>query len=359
MKKKLELVFKKLLLKVLTLVSKKPKSGSIPESNAIRKVLVIRLNRIGDALVTTPLIAQIKKQNKFLVDVLADEKNYFVFQNSPDVNKLFVYRKGFKFLYDTIRLLNAQDYDIVIDSHDDTSFTVSMLTKLINADYKIALTKENESLFSETITRPDSSKVHVVERILELTKLLGFEADKSTARIAFFPSEAAKQKTAEFVEKRFKDKKFVLGINISAGNEARSWGIANYRKMVEELQKRNIDVVLLSTTRDLKYAFRIYNERDKIFYSPKYEEFVAIMPHLDLLFSPDTSTVHMASMYGVPVFGLYVKYNTKDCIWSPYNTEYDCIVTEESNLWGVSYDKVVSKFFPFLEAQMNKKLAKV
>ena len=91
MKKKLEIVFKKLLLKVLTLVSKKPKSGSIPESNAIRKVLVIRLNRIGDALVTTPLIAQIKKQNKFLVDVLADEKNYFVFQNSPDVNKLFAH----------------------------------------------------------------------------------------------------------------------------------------------------------------------------------------------------------------------------------------------------------------------------
>ncbi|HVO73544.1 MAG TPA: hypothetical protein VMT35_05950, partial [Ignavibacteriaceae bacterium] len=58
--KKLEYIFKNLLLKLLILFSSfRSRSGSKKE---FKRVLFIRLNKIGDALVTTPLIQEVKSR---------------------------------------------------------------------------------------------------------------------------------------------------------------------------------------------------------------------------------------------------------------------------------------------------------
>jgi len=87
--------------------------------------------------------------------------------------------------------------------------------------------------------------------------------------------------------------------------------------------------------------------------SKEFDTFAAGISKLNFLFTPDTSVVHIASIYKIPVFGLYVKYNTQDMIWSPYNTEFDCIVTEEPTLKNISFEEVINKFIPFLERNIN------
>jgi len=354
MTKKIELFFKSLFLKILIGSAQKKTENKLPVITPQTKVLFIRLNRIGDALVTTPLIAQVKEKTGCMVDILADQKNYFVFQNLPVKQNVFVYRKGLKALRELIVDLNGRKYDIVVDTHDDVSFTVGLIVRLVRAPYKFALHKMNAALFTHTVPKPDPEKVHVVERIMQLTSLFGFPPDLQSARVVYEPLAASKQKAADFIAKRFPGENFIVGINISAGSEARFWGRERYQKLVKALHEKGIAIVLLSTTRDLKHAFMIYEEREKIFYTPKFDEFAAIMAHLNLLFSPDTSTVHLASIYGVPVFGLYVKYQTKDMIWSPFGSNFDCVVTEEPTLVNMSFDKVFPRFMDFLEKQRNK-----
>ncbi len=86
-----------------------------------------------------------------------------------------------------------------------------------------------------------------------------------------------------------------------------------------------------------------------------FDKFAAGILELDMLFSPDTSAIHIASIKRIPVFVLYVKYKTEDMIWSPYNTDFNCIITEESNLVNVSFEEVNKKFIPFLEKHLNAK----
>ncbi len=346
--KNAEIFFKNRLLKFLLISAKQNQNLPLPEITRQTKVLFIRLNRIGDALVTTPLITAIKEKTGCIIDILADEKNYFVFRNHPAHRKLFVYEKGVKPTRELIARLNQENYDIIVDTHDDVSFTVSLLCRLIQSPYKFALQKENAGLFSHTIEKPNPETMHVVERVLKMSTLFGFEADTETARVVYEPEEESKQKVKDFFHSRFPESKFIVGVNISAGSEARFWGTDKYRKLILELKKDNFDVVLLATTRDLKHAFRITDERDKIFYTPKFDEFVAVMQHLNILFSPDTSTVHLASIYSVPVFGLYVKYNTNDMIWSPYGSKFDGIITNAPTLMGIPFDEVYSKFREFL-----------
>lgn len=347
--KKTELFFKDFLLNMLLATAAKKIGRALPQINAETRVLFIRLNRIGDALVTTPLIAQVKEKWGCRIDILADQKNYFVFQNLPARDNVYIYRKGFQPLMELIGELNDNNYDIIVDTHDDVSFTVSSIVRLLKAPYKFALKKKNAKLFTHTVKKPDPQKVHVVERIIKLAELFSFQPDLQQTHVVYEPLPESKHKAAEFVQKHFAGKNFIVGINISAGSEARYWGNERYRKLVAELKSQNIDVMLLSTTRDLKHAFMIFDERDKIFYTPKFDEFVAIMAHLSALFSPDTSTVHLASIFRIPVFGLYVKYQTKDMIWSPYGSDFDACITEEPNLMNMSFEEVFPRFLSFLE----------
>ena len=73
-----------------------------------------------------------------------------------------------------------------------------------------------------------------------------------------------------------------------------------------------------------------------------------------MLFTPDTSIVHIASAFCKPVFGIYVKYNTKDKIWSPYKSSFDCIITQNPTLENVRFESVIERFIPFLKKSIDE-----
>ena len=351
--KKIEKLTKPLLLNLALLFSRKPESTGKLELSPNDKILLIRLNRIGDALVTTSFIEQLKEQTSCTIHVLADEKNYFVFSKVPSVSKTIIFRKGWQELRSLLKTLRAENYKVIVDLHDDVSTTVSMVILQLAVPFKFGLKKQNSKIFTATIPKPDASITHVVDRNLELLKLFGITPDRTKAGIKYYPAPSAITKAAEFIKNRFPEKKFTLGINISAGDNARFWGAAHYRELIKFLKQYDVNIIILSTTRDLVNAFRIYEDRSKIFYTPSFDEFAAIMSQLDMLFSPDTATIHLAAIYKIPVFGLYVKYQTNDIIWSPFGSDFSCVITEQPNLLDVTVEEVLEKFKPFLEKYLE------
>jgi ADP-heptose:LPS heptosyltransferase len=74
-----------------------------------------------------------------------------------------------------------------------------------------------------------------------------------------------------------------------------------------------------------------------------------------LLITPDTSVIHLASAYSVPVFGLYVHFNTDEMIWKPYNSDFECVITKERTLDSIYYEEVERKLKIFLEKHLPTK----
>jgi ADP-heptose:LPS heptosyltransferase len=352
--KRFEYLLKNLLLHIFLFFRHRKTGGDLPNLKPDDKLLFIRLNRIGDALVTTALLKTVKDTTGCTVHILAGEKNYFVFKNVPEVDEVFTYRKGFSSLRTIIKTLNAQRYKIIVDTHDDVSTTVSFLISMIRAPFVFGLRKKNKKIFTHTVPKPDAVHVHIVERILALASLFGIPQEQYARGVFFTPSDTAKEKADDFIKKHFHPDKFILGINISAGSDARYWGTANYREFANHLKQFDIQLTLLSTTRDLKRAFHIFDERSAIYYTPVFEEFAAIMPHLDMLFSPDTSTIHLAAVHHVPIFGLYVQYKTNDMIWYPYGSDYDYLLTKRSDLSAIKPEEALEKFIPFLQKHLHR-----
>ncbi|MGQ9797939.1 MAG: glycosyltransferase family 9 protein [Ignavibacterium sp.] len=331
------------------------RNSSNPAITSNKKILFVRLNRIGDALVSTPLIDLIKKKTGCIIYVLADKKNHFVFSNNPHINGLIVFEKGLKGFISVIKFIKNEQIDVMVDLHDDVSTTVTYLFAIANVKYKFGLNKINNEIYTHTVQRLDSSSNHIIDRILKLSELFDISYTKDEIKIGYYPKAENLNFAKEIIDQKFPEKKFLVGINISAGSDARFWGVECFKEIVELLKKYDCNILLFADLKDYDKAKSIIDEKFIYPVSKDFDKFVVGVLQVDLLFSPDTSAIHIASMKSIPVFGLYVKYKTQDMIWSPYNTDFDCIITEEPTLKNITVEEVKQKFIPFLEKHINAK----
>ncbi len=351
--KKFEYYLKNLLLNLLLLFNKRKNNDSNNVSD-YSKILFIRLNRIGDALITTPLLHEAKSKLNSKIFVLADRKNYMAFNNNPDIDKLIIFEKGIKGFLSVIRLIRKEKIETIVDTHDDISTTVSFLLALANSKNKFGLEKANKKIYTKTIPQLNRQNNHIINRVLELTKLFNLETDHANAKVQYFPSKKSLTKTKIFLEDNYFQSKFLVGINISAGSKARFWGVDNYKMLLKYFSQFEVNIILLSSPTDLELVKEISEGNYQYYFSSEFDEFTAMISKLNFLFTPDTAAVHIASAFGVPTFGVYVKYNTNDMIWSPYNTKFDCVMTEEPNLNNVTFDLVLIKLKIFFEGLLVK-----
>jgi len=353
--KKIEILLRNILLKLLLLFNPVKKDFTKPVINSHSNLLFIRLNRIGDALVTTPLIYEIKKQIGCKVYVLADKKNHFIFRNNPSIDEVIIFDKGIKGILNINKIIKEKNINALIDLHDDVSTTVSFITALARVQYKFALRKASASLYTNLVDRLDSQNNHVIDRVMQMASLFNITFNRNEIAVKYFPSEKESQIAKKQIEFMNPAKKFLVGINISAGSEARFWGVENYTNLLKFISKYDVKIVIFSSKLDEHFAKQIADENDLYPLTENFDNFAAAIMNLNFLITPDTSVVHIASIKNIPVFGLYVKYKTSDMIWSPYNTDFDCVLTEESNLKNITSDEVKIKLIPFLEKHINAK----
>ena len=150
--KKIEIFLKNILLRILLVFSGRKNEKNQENQNKFKSTLFIRLNRIGDALVSTPLLHEIKKNVGCRVYLL------------PDIDELIVFNKGIKGISEVLKFIKEHNIDTVVDLHDDVSTTVSFIVALSKAKNKFGLKKDNEIIYTKTVEKPDHTKIHVVDR---------------------------------------------------------------------------------------------------------------------------------------------------------------------------------------------------
>lgn len=318
-----------------------------PSFSADTCLLFIRLNKIGDALVTTPLLQAVKRTLGCRITVLADRRNSFVFKDCPHVDRVITFRKGLAGMLAVQKLTKQERFDAVIDCHDDVSTTVTYLVAMAHAKYKFGLKRPTEEVYTHTTPRPSPASTHIVDRLLALGSLLGVPTADDELNINYQPTDKSIANAERFLEEYLPNRKFLVGINISAGSVARFWGVDRFRKLVALFEEYGVSILILTIGRDIDAANAIADGNHPVYCTGDFNQFAAMISQLDFLFTPDTSIVHLGSAYRIPQFGIYVKYQTTDHIWSPYLGEFDCVVTEEGSFVNLEFETVAAKLRPF------------
>ncbi len=327
-------------------------SEPAPVFNAsnIKKILVLRQDRIGDVLVSVPILKKIREVlPEAKIDVLLSHRNFGAKRAfEPFCNTFFKYGRNLKENIFLLRKLRHQKYDLVIDLYDNASTTSSLVVKLSKPKYSLGIEKANAHVYSHLVPLLNKQEYHIVERIANLLLAFGVPNDSKKLKLAYNLSEEDKQ-TAE--QQMGKKTNFRFGINLSGSNRNKFWGLENHISLINKLSSSRPDYeIVCFGTGDYAYEMNQIQEKTKAKIAPKVgsmHEWSCLLSTVDMLLTPDTAAVHLAASWQLPAICLY-EVSGKEFAglpWTPYNSPHVMLSTDSGSLSNIKVNDVLYNIY--------------
>lgn len=354
--KKLELWFRRVSRKFLQssdgiLVSKPELSFKLPKNP---KILLLRQDKIGDALISFPVIRLLRQHFPTAeIDILLGSANFTTKRAlSGYIYNAWLFNKKISALIALIFLLRRRRYDVVIDLLDKASSTSAFLARFSGARNSIGFDHENREAYSHRVSALDRQTTHIVERTAQVLLPFGINPKTEDLSLEFPLSDELLQKAAHRLGA--KTKKWRVGVNIAASSRERFWGIENFISFLctTTIKFPQCEFVIFAPTEYAQEQTAICHSTES---SPapiahSFDEFAALLYECDAIFTPDTSAVHLASAWKKPAVVLFVDSSreTHGIPWTPYNSPFIGVFTQEKNLSAISPDAVLDAFVKLL-----------
>ena len=332
----------------LFLVKRKKYQSKIHSSQPLN-ILLIHFGTIQQALSVTPLLTVLSKKLKCSISVLQNQQNTHVFNNNEFVNLSLIFKNEPRAILNTLRKLYSYKFDVVINTHEDINQNASLITGLLRVRYKIGFIKNDYKLYTHALDIKDQNKVHLIDRILDITDAFEIYFSKSDLNVHYLPSSNATMIVENFIIKHDLNYKMTVLINLTGNDGIGYWGTDKYKKLIKYLGNYNINVILTASIEDIDEAELIGKDKYLIFYDTEFDIFSELVRNVDFIFSPDSYVVQLASAFKIPIFCLFVQHKSNEMINVPYNSDFDFALTEKNNFRDISYGKVLNSFIPYFD----------
>ena len=325
------------------------KSTLIPlNDQSVESVLIMRYDRIGDMIVTTPLIHVLRRlYPSARIMVLASEANFDVIAQNPDVDEVITFPKPLFARLAVLRRLRARKISMVVDLYHDLIWHAIIAIRLINPLWVSSSFKNNRyGVSARSLSLYDvMSKVDITHSISEIylgiATALGAQLNESDYLYRLNPSSEQMEWADTYVKQGFN-----VGINLFGSRPNMRLKKDDCIEVCQQIlmNKPDAHILLLST-------HQTFSEMEEIRQKLKNDHVVTVLPkdnimfvaglirRLDLLISPDTSLVHIACAFKIPLVAIYVNSPALFAHWHPKHPTgcFKVIFsTEEKSLQGYS-----------------------
>jgi len=316
----------------------------------IKKILIVRLGKIGDIVVTSFVFEVLKKTYPHLeIHLFTLDSNRDVLKYNPSLTKVFYTKKNISLYLRLIELRN-EHFDMILDFNDNPSTTSALIFKFVRGRFKAGYNfSKYERYINYKITPLMKEKSHIVERMNNFLIQLGIETDEKFVKPFFFVG-SQELSEVEFELASIRMNKQLIAINISAGAKIRYWDIEKWKELLHSIndEYKNFTFFLLSTVEDQVMKHRLAESiRGVNCIAGKLssiQHFAAYIKSSNLLITPDTSAVHIASAFGIPTLALYPNPDWNYISWQPYHVAHRSIKSSSENVNDISVEEVFTKF---------------
>jgi ADP-heptose:LPS heptosyltransferase len=282
----------------------------------VTRILVLSLSGIGDTLMATPLLHELRLQYPTAaIDVLvlwagAAE----LLRGNPHVHEVvrhdFLGRSGFSSLARCLAL-RGRRYDLSINTHTQGRRGYRLIARLIGARERLSHEYENHSWpdrWLVTRSTPQDYSVHVMENNARLLGLLGLTPRLARPGYEVFLSDAERRWAADWLQEHGLAGRAWLGVHAGSGGTKnlalRRWPVDRYVAFLRQWRARHpgVPVVLFGAREEqpLHAAFRGAGAEFLEAATPGLREAMALVGHAGGFLSVDTVFMHVAAAMGVP-----------------------------------------------------------
>jgi heptosyltransferase-3 len=175
------------------------------------KILVIKFRNIGDVLLTTPLIKNLKlNYPDSKIDVVVNEGTESMLKYNPNINQVFTYNRGYfkslpkikRFIEEFKFLKSFKDYDMVINTTEGDRG--AFIAKFSKAKIKIGYPVKKNLYLKNTFTHPMPKPIlirHIIENNLDAIRVMDQKIFEK--KVEIFWNENDKKKVDSLVPNEF------------------------------------------------------------------------------------------------------------------------------------------------------------
>lgn len=317
---------------------------SLPRGERLERVLLMRQDRIGDMVMTLPLIRKLREVHGLRsVGIVASESNRIVLKHEEGVDLFVCGKAPADFVSSLIRV---RDYapDAAVDMHMHDSTTSMLYALASGARWRLHVDRDNRLPFNVRVPAPFDG--HIMDAFSGLLSGLGRPIDPVGADREVRYSQEEMWFARRFWEASDPSPGDCAAVNISAGGPDRDWGTERYAAVCRDLLSMGLVPLILSSPSDRSKAEGIGIRAGGALVppaTPTILHLAALLRGTALLISPDTSVIHLAASMGVPVVGMYLPRDPSLPEWYPWNVPCRVITSESAeSLGSIGPDRVSS-----------------
>lgn len=311
----------------------------------INKILVIRVDGIGDLLNSTPAIALLRENYPSAeITVLARPLNAAVLIGNPDVDRILMFDRdgehsGILARLQFYRELRRERFQLAVAMQ--TAMWSHLVAFLSGATYRLG---RYQKRFRSTLTHAWRGKyrkgeTHEVDRNLELVRLICAGEGKRELIFELSSDEIAAAE-AQLASLGIGKDAFLIGIHPGGSSFDKRWPEKQYAEFADRLSRQyNATVLLLRGPEEAELVRNIQAamQSDAITYAPEtIRELGAMLFCCDLVVCNDSGPMHLAAALAVPTVAIFGP--TDHVAWHPLS-ENAAIVRRDMPCWPCSAHK--------------------
>lgn len=375
---------KRIAAALLRLIAARPQGQPKLKPEMLSRILLVRYDKIGDMVITTPLIQALHRvAPQARIDVLASRANAPLIEKDPRIHRIHLWEKSLLKRIRVIRECRRQRYDLTLQLVLWRTTLPGLLAGLLTPAGRVVSrdSANNRDLFNHTV--PIDASQHYARQVFNFfagsLDLEGVGADATDSAAAptvhtvapaapqgmppyslYIPPEAERRALERLRAEGLERNGYIL-LNISAGEPARELPDDRSVELIERLREtgasHGLRVAVTGAPNDAERVREIVrsanagrtpgknthgNEPVVPLLFNALTAAAACIREARLIVTPDTGTNHIASAVGTPTVALFTK-NGRPIGWGPFGVPHRIVqATEGKDAAALRTDDIVA-----------------
>jgi lipopolysaccharide heptosyltransferase II len=288
--------------------------------DAIKSILFLRHDRIGDMILSTAALKSLKWGYPHAkITVLASRRNYEVLKHNSYVDEVIIYKGFFRF----IKEIRPHHYDLVIDPFVTHEMRQALMTCLASGKYRIGFQEGGREIFFNLRGPTVSSSKQMVDHLLELAALAGGKI-KGCKPEVFLSDKEIEWATEALAHKGLSGDAIIIAIHPGAHYPSQRWPAERFGEVARLiLEQCMAKVVLLGSSTEEELLGEVKRggvEDIQIFPCNNIRELIALLNRCDLLVCNNSGPMHIAAALKIPTISMIGP--TVTPLWLPYGENH-------------------------------------
>jgi len=318
----------------------------LSNKKAIKRILLIRFGLVGDVLLTTPVVATLRKHfPKARIVYLTEKVSADVLRNNPDINEVWILARGV-----AKKMIADKPYDLVINF--DWFYPSQALSFLSGAKYRVdfpvwkRLGQEFASRDAYHVTlgrlrhRPD-----IIDQCLNLTRSLGLK--DHTRETGFYLTGRENNFAASYLKALGFKGTLIVGMHPGGHREKSLWPARKFSALADRVVRELSAAVLIfqgpgERARARKVYLKMKRKRDACLVQEfPLRKYASLVKRCDVFIAHDRGPMHIAVSLGVKTIGIFTTPEADE--YFPYKEKLDCGYLEKNNAKLIGIGEVLNK----------------